>query len=153
MHIRNVHTKNDQTQEITWSGIQLLKLAPSRRHHFSPKQIDEWTERGFVTVNKKTITMHTIDGDMVFKLDHLPSRYCLHCGEALPNEDVDGNWPAGHIKLGEGARKHVAEKHSGKESPNSSYPAGYKYKKYYGATAADSVPTINPNAKQIRRVN
>ena len=152
MHIRTIMKKNPATQETLWSGIQLAKLAPSRRHHFIPKILHEYVERGFASITDKQIILHTIDGDMPFKLDHVPGRYCAHCNEALPNEDLEEGGaaiPQGDPRLGKAARKHVAAKHKGAESPDPRNPSGYKYKMYYGATAEDSVPTVNKNAPQL----
>ena len=152
MHIRTIMKKNPITQETLWSGIQLAKLAPSRRHHFIPKLLDEYVGRGFATITDKKIILHTIDGDMPFKLDHVPGRYCCHCNEALLNEDLEEGGaaiPQGDPRLGAAARVHVAANHEGEVSPDRNNPSGYKYKMYYGATAEDSVPTINPNAPQL----
>jgi hypothetical protein len=150
MQIRNIHTKNAATGESLWTGIQLIKLAPARRHHFGQAWLDRHIDRGFVTKTDKDITLHTVDGDMKFSVDHVPGRYCLHCNAALPNEDSEGAYPAGHPKLGEAARKHVAKDHKGAKSPNPNHPHGYKNKSYYGATAAEDVPTINSEAKQVK---
>lgn len=144
MHLQKIYTESDG--ETRWSGIRLLKLAPSRRHHFKPKMVDEYEKRGLATRTKDAITLHTIDGDMVFTIDHNPGRYCTHCGEALTNEEDSTTLPQGHPDLGKAAREHVAAKHKGKKSPDSSNPHGYKYKHYIGATAADSVPQSTPKA-------
>lgn len=148
MQIRNIHTKRPNN-EVIWTGIQLIKLAATRRHHFGKTWIAKHIDRGFVTKTDKAITLHTVDGDMKFSIDHPPGRYCLHCDTALPNEDEDGGFPAGHPELGKAARAHVAKEHKGAKSPNPNHPHGYKHKPYYGATAAEDVPTINPNAKQL----
>ena len=112
-------------------GLRLVKLAASRRHHFSPEKVEELKSQGFMSVSDKKITLHTVDGDMLFTIDHTPGVYCCHCGDELPPT--------------EGAcRAHVAGKHEGVTSPDVSHPAGYKVKLYYGITADESVPTLNP---------
>jgi len=149
MKIREVMTADPKTGETTWSGIQLQSIPAGRRQHIPQKWIDKHVARGFATLDENKLTMHTIDGDMSFSIDHGPSRYCCHCGEALPNEDLE---PGGHLipqgdpRLGAAARAHVAEKHAGVKSPDPENPAGYKYKMYYGVTAEKAVPTVNPNA-------
>lgn len=152
MHLRKIMTRNPEG-ELLWAGLQLLKLAPSRRHHFSPTQLALWKARGFCEITDSTITLKTVDGDMIFDIDHEPGRYCLHCNEKLHNEEEDpGAIPQGDPRLGAAARKHVKEKHAGKKAAHSSFPHGYKFKHYYGATARKEVPTINPKAKQIGRI-
>lgn len=112
-------------------GLRLVKLAPHRRHHFSPEKVAELKDQGFCSITDTTLTLHTVDGDMPFNIDHTPGVYCCHCGDELPAT--------------EGAcRAHVAEKHEGIESPDASHTAGYKVKLYYGLTPHDSVPDVNP---------
>ena len=155
MQIRNFSKFDQDTGDKTWSGIQLMALAKSRRHHFSPVWLERHIARGFVSMTDSSIVLHTIDGDMLFKIDHVPSRYCLHCGEKLHNEEDDAGGMlirAGDSRLGAEAREHVKKKHTGKKSMNPSFPSGYKFKHYYGATADESVPTVNPKAKQISRL-
>ena len=150
MHLREFFTTNE-VGETKLSGLRIEKLAKARRHHFSQSMIDKYESSGLITKSDTAIVVHTVDGDMVFNIDHPPGRYCLHCGDALPNENFekDGETiPQGNIKHGAGARKHVAEKHKGKKSPDPSIPAGYKMKNYYGTTPDDSVPTVNPKARK-----
>jgi len=149
MQIRNIHSTNSETGEVTWTGVQLISLQPGRRHHFSPEWVEKHVDRGLATLSKKDITLHTVDGDMVFHIDHGPGRVCLHCGEKLLSEEDKSSYPAGHPKLGEAARAHVAKQHEGVASPNPSFPAGYKFKHYYGTTPDESVPTVNPKATQV----
>jgi len=142
MHLRDYETNGKLT------GVRLEKLAKGRRHHFNERMVAKYEAAGLITKNDKTLTMHTIDGDMEFAIDHPPTRVCLLCGEHLPNEDrTDGGQfiPQGDIRLGAGARKHMDEKHKGEKSPDPQFPYGYKYKKYWGCEPHDSVPTINPN--------
>jgi len=147
MHLRDYFTQNS-LGESSLTGVKLEKLAEGRRHHFTERTVEKYESRGLITKDDKTLTMHTVDGDMKFSIDHPPTRVCLLCGEFLPNEDreEDGEFiPQGHPKLGAGARKHMEKEHKGKESPNPQFPLGYKYKKYWGVTPDDSVPTINHN--------
>lgn len=149
MYLRDYFTTNDLNQKVL-SGVRLERLAGGRRHHFGPAQIAKYESKGLITKTDTTITMHTVDGDMLFNIDHPPGRYCCHCGESLQNEQWEdgGAFIAqGDSRLGAGARAHVAAKHKGKKSPDPSNPSGYKMKNYYGATPDDSVPTINPNPR------
>jgi len=149
MHLRDYFTINHLNESVL-SAVRLESLAAGRRHHFGDASIKKYESRGLLTKTDSTITMHTVDGDMVFNIDHPPGRYCCHCGEAQQNENFDkgGDFiPQGDPRLGAGARKHVAEKHAGKTSPDPSNPSGYKMKNYYGVTPDDSVPTINPKTQ------
>lgn len=148
MHLRDYFTKN-ALGESSLSGVRLEKLAGGRRHHFTPATVEKYEKRGLLTKTDTTIVLHTIDGDMLFNIDHPPGRYCAHCGESLQDENFEegGEFiPQGHAKLGAGARAHVEAKHKGKVSPDLNNPSGYKMKNYWGVTPADSVPTINPKA-------
>ena len=145
MIIRNVLISQPSGERL-WSGIQLLILAKSRRHHFNKKHIEGLQQRGFAEINQDEIVLKTIDGDMKFKIDHNPGCFCLHCEEEIPYEY---DLPAGHENKGAQARAHVAKEHGRKVSPNVNIPAGYKLKGYYGVTADSSVPGINPNAHAI----
>ena len=148
MQLRDYFT-NNKAGESLLTGVRLEKLAAGRRHHFGQSMIDKYEGRGLLTKTDTTITLHTIDGDMLFSIDHPPGRYCAHCGESLQDENFEegGEFiPQGNPKLGAGARAHVAAKHKGKTSPDVNHPSGYKMKNYWGATPDDSVPTINPLA-------
>lgn len=149
MQLREYQTKNDAGESLL-TGVRLEKLAEGRRHHFLQKTVDKYVSRDLMTQTDTALTLHTVDGDMVFNIDHPPTRVCLHCGEHLPNEDKakGGSFiPQGDPRLGMAAREHVAAKHKGKVSPDPQHPSGYKYKNYYGVTPDDSVPTVNPNVR------
>lgn len=147
MHLRDYFTKNKAGESLL-TGVRLEALSGGRRHHFTETCVEKYEARDLITKTDKTITMHTVDGDMLFNIDHPPTRVCLLCGEQLPNEDRDGsNTPQGHPNMGAAARAHMEEKHKGEASPDPQHPLGYKYKKYWGVTPDDSVPTVNPKAK------
>ncbi len=148
MHLRDYFTANDLGEQVL-SGVRIEKLAKTRRHHFSYATVAKYEGRGLLTKTDTTITLHTVDGDMAFNIDHPPGRYCLHCQESLPDEHLEDGGafiPQGDPRLGAGARAHVEAKHKGKKSPNPAFPHGYKMKNYWGVTPDDSVPTINPKA-------
>ncbi len=148
MHLRDFFTTNAANESLL-TGVRLEKLAQGRRHHFLELTIEKYESRKLLTRTDKAIILHTVDGDMLFNIDHPPTRVCLLCGEHLPNEDqgAGSSIPQGDPRLGAGARKHMADKHKNKPSPDPQHPHGYKYKKYYGVTPDDSVPTINPKAR------
>jgi len=134
MHLRDYYTKEVLT------GVRLEKLPKGRRHHFNERMVAKYEAVGLITKNDKTLTMHTVDGDMKFTIDHPPTRVCLLCGEFLPNEDrADGGQfiGQGDPRLGAGARKHMEAKHKGEKSPNP---------EFWGCTAEDSIPDVNPES-------
>ena len=147
MHLRDYFTANDINEQLL-TGVRLERLSEGRRHHFTETTVEKYESRGLMTRTKTSLVLHTVDGDMVFNIDHPPTRVCLLCGAHLPNEDRDkgGEFiPQGDPRLGAGARKHMADKHKGQASPKE-FPSGYKYKKYFGVTPDDSIPMVNPKA-------
>lgn len=149
MNLRDYFTRNGVGESIL-TGVRLEALAEGRRQHFNDRLVEKYKSRSMLSVVGDDLIMHTVDGDMVFHIDHPPTRVCLHCGEYLPNEDREEGGeliPQGDSRLGAGARKHVAEKHEGEESPDPQFLSGYKYKKYYGCTPDTSIPDVNPKAK------
>ncbi|OGT03307.1 MAG: hypothetical protein A2143_08030 [Gallionellales bacterium RBG_16_57_15] len=87
---------------------------------FSPKLIAQGQGEGWLSVAKGNVIIHGEDGDVVFKVLAIPGRYCRHCGEKLTDDTT-----------GSAARKHVAEKHAGKVSPDHENPSGYAMQNYY----------------------
>ena len=117
MHLRDYFTKNSAGESLL-TGVRIEALPEGRRHHFTETSVEKYTAKGLMTKTDTTITLHTVDGDMLFNIDHPPTRVCLLCGEQLPNEDRDGNnIPQGDPRMGAGARAHMAEKHAGEASP------------------------------------
>jgi hypothetical protein len=83
--------------------------------HPSQRVIDGGTAEGWLSIADGKVTIKTAPDadDHVFEIAARPGFYCCHCGELLQ---------AGN----EAAQAHVAENHSGEESPDPSNPAGYR---------------------------
>lgn len=77
-------------------------------------------EDGTMELNENKLVYHVHPEDLVYEIKRRPGRYCLHCGEKLPEDEK-----------GELARLHIAEKHNGAISPDPSTPAGYVNLKYF----------------------
>lgn len=101
--------------------VALSKLvATDEAQHFTENFLTGGEAEGWLERNGKKVTIHGLDGDVVFGIVQEPGRYCLHCGEKLA-DDGDGR----------AARKHVADKHAGQVSPDAENAAGYVMQNYY----------------------
>lgn len=117
-----IERDEDDTPFVT--GIIIKRLPVNGRQRFSPTLIEGGIAEGWLTKTDTTITIHCQErGDVVFDIDNVPGRYS--CFDLSKLEDD----PDGAL-----ARKHIAEKHKGKPSPDQKHPSGYKCKNYYGTT-------------------
>jgi len=104
--------------------VQLSKLvAQDAQQKFTENFLTGGEGEGWLSRKGAKVTIHGLDGDVVFAITQEPGRYCCHCGEKLPD---DGD--------GKAARKHVAEKHAGKTSPDAENISGYVMQNYYNCT-------------------
>jgi len=74
------------------AGVKVVGDAPDE-HHFSPKFVTNGMAEGWISIIKGTIILHTVDGDVVYRIVRGPGAYCCHCG----------------IKVGEGPSASRAE--------------------------------------------
>ena len=93
--------------------------ALSGRQVFSTKFVDKAVEEGWMTVTGEKIVITGEDRVLVYSITRFPGRYCSHCDMQLPDEPVD------RPDQGAMARRHVAENHAGKKSPDKESPSGY----------------------------
>jgi hypothetical protein len=78
------------------------------------------------------IVFDSHDGDITFKIDHLPGRYCLTCNERLPDPGPAGSEE--EAKLAAQCIAHV-KKHGGKAETSARWPHGYQsYPNAYACT-------------------
>jgi hypothetical protein len=86
-------------------GMKMLSAPKSGKHNFRKEWLEE--HRQFITKTDKRITLHTVDGDINFKIDHLPGRYCLTTGVKLPDVSKDPKAEAcrAHVKAQKSAVK------------------------------------------------
>lgn len=132
MILRKVFRKTDKG-ELLFAGLELVKLAPSGRHHFYEKQLKEYIADGTVTKDGDVLTMHCTNRKLQFKVDHGPGSFCLHCGADVSDGPEAKNLPQGHADRGATARAHMEAEHAGVAHPET-HPAGYKVKSYTGVT-------------------
>ena len=102
------------------SGIRIKRISADGKQKFPTKLVKQGQDERWLSVVRGTIVIHDKGGDAVFKVLAIPGRYCCHCGEKLTDDPT-----------GEAARKHVAEKHAGKISPDPENPSGYAMQNYY----------------------
>jgi hypothetical protein len=98
--------------------VQVNRLSVQQR--FSPKFLDEAEKEGWLEFNGTVGVIHTTDGELPFTVKLVMGRYCRHCGVKLTDD-----------MTGAAARRHVAEKHAGKVSPDPQNPSGYAMHNYY----------------------
>jgi hypothetical protein len=94
-------------------GMKMLSAPNTGKHNFRKEWLEE--HRQFVTKTDERITLHTVDGDINFKVDHLPGRYCLTTGVRLPDVSKDPK--------AEACRAHVAAQKFAVKTPR--WPHGY----------------------------
>ena len=95
-------------------AMKMLSAPNSGRHSFRKEWLEE--HRQFITQTDKRITLHTVDGDINFKIDHLPGRYCLTTKLRLPDVSKDPK--------AEACRAHVKAQKSAVKTER--WPDGYK---------------------------
>mgnify|MGYP003652305053 CR=1 FL=1 len=79
-------------------GMKILSPPNTGKHNFKKEWLEEHSH--FITKTSTHITLHTVDGDVNFKIDHMPGRYCLTTGVKLPDASKDPK--------AEACRAHVA---------------------------------------------
>ena len=92
------------------SGIQRIPMAALERH------------KDHVTIDKKAITFSTVDGEIRFNITREPGRFCLTCGERLP--DHGGNGTLVEAQRASQCLEHV-KKHGAKAEKTDEWPHGY----------------------------
>lgn len=73
------------------------------------------------------IVVHTKEGDVSFRIDQAPGRYCLTCGERLP--DFAGNGTKAEAAAAKECIKHVKDHGSAAET-SEKWPHGYQSHPY-----------------------
>jgi len=91
-------------------------LRAKGNQNFSTRFIENQLAAGLLSMANGEITLHTVP-ELKYRILRKPGYYCCHDNEPLS----DG----GH------ARKHLAEHHQGKKSPDACNPAGYRRDNFY----------------------
>ena len=105
------------------SGVRVLET--KRLQRLSQNVIDGGAREGWLSMGRGVITLHGVDGDVVYHIVRTPGGYCCHCEapvEIVRTIDADG------LTLG---ARHVRDVHGGAPSPDTSNPSGYRDEPYY----------------------
>ena len=114
-------------------GIRFASLPRSGQAKISVNTLNELANH--VTVTDTEITFITEAGPVVFDIVTPPGRWCLTCGEKLP--DV-GSTAAAEAENAQACRDHVAT-HGNKAEKSVRWPDGYSHHaKHYVCKAQDS---------------
>lgn len=115
MYLKRQYDKDLKVKSV----VKVLRAG--KRQNFS----ENFLQNPFVTKSADKITLHGVDGDVVYKIKRVPGHYCSHCGVAIPDagQVLDATTTVG--------QKHVREKHVGAKSPDPQNPAGYERINHY----------------------
>jgi len=97
------------------TGIKITNLPKSGNQRILKSTLAEF--RQFITQTPERITFHASDGDIRFKVNWPPGRFCLTCGEELPDSRAD--------PFSASCREHV-KKHGNKAEKSDKWPDGYR---------------------------
>lgn len=92
--------------------LSLANTGTSRAQNFSSKLVAEFLNLGVMEIVGNRLTLHTHPQDLHYEILRTPGRYCLMCGEKLPDD-----------ALGTNARLHVATEHTKQELIGTGYEA------------------------------
>ena len=87
------------------------------KQHFSPRIIERGVAEGWMSLERGVITIHSDEGDVVYKIKAPPGYFCCHCLQPLGGEAS--------------SRAHLADAHKGAKSPDAENPAGYRKNNYF----------------------
>ena len=102
------------------AGVDVVHTGIQAEQNFSTSLITEFIKLGIAEIEGEQLILHTASDDLIYTIKRTPGRWCLHCGEKLPDD-------AG----GELARLHMAMNHNGESSPSANDPAGYVWLTYF----------------------
>lgn len=101
-------------------GLRVAHTGFSAGQNFSTPFVTEMIQLGIANLQEDRLTLYAEPEDLHYTVLRTPGRWCLHCGEKLP-DDING----------EMARLHMATRHAGVPSPDESSPAGYVWLTYF----------------------
>lgn len=100
--------------------IEVKHTGTDAEQHFSARLVNQGIAEGWISIGGGKLVLHAKPEDLVYAIERVPGRWCVHCRAKLP-DDVTGA----------AARAHVAANHAGQVSPDSRYPAGYACPAHY----------------------
>ena len=101
-------------------GLRLTNLPKSGTQLITTDTLDR--HKDYVEIEAGKIIYHTIDGEVVFHVIREPGRYCITCGQRLP--DHGGNGTALEASRAAECRAHV-ESHGKDAITHENWPHGY----------------------------
>jgi len=107
--------------------IALAHTGATAKQNFSTNFVTECLAAGIMEIVDDELILRVSPEDLRYVIKRLPGRYCLHCGEKLP-DDIGGQL----------ARLHIAMRHTGMASPSASDPAGYETLNYFECVLNDA---------------
>jgi len=94
--------------------------------NFSEKLIRAGQTEGFLTMSGGRLILHSKPENLQYKILRGPGYYCCHCGKELPDANLFIKDDQGEPTDRTFGMEHVEQVHSGKKSPDSNNPAGYR---------------------------
>jgi hypothetical protein len=95
--------------------ISLAHTGVQAEQNFCTDMVVDAMRDKYLSIEDDVLILHVAPEDLRYKILRSPGRYCLHCGEKLPDDEK-----------GTLARLHVATKHPDAISPDRIDPAGYE---------------------------
>ena len=131
MKVKTLSRPNSSTGVREIYGIQVVNLPKVGKQKLVPAWVDRFKQ--FITQDAEKIVLHTVDGDVIFNIDHAcinnaPTRYCLTCNEVLPDQRAD--------PFAEQSRAHVAA-HGDSAEKSDRWPPGYMVVNSFECTVED----------------
>src|SRR5688572_11512552 len=102
------------------NGVEVVHTGAHAEQNFSTSLITEFIKLGIAQIDGNELMLRAEPEALHYTIKREPGRWCLHCGEKLP-DDTNG----------ELARLHIAMKHNGVPSPVVSEPSGYVWLTYF----------------------
>lgn len=118
----------DGKPETPWplAGVD-IEGDPPERHHFPVDMVTKAVGEGWISLNQGRLTIHTLDGDVIYRIDRTPGAYCCHCGQRI------GDGPAATSREADRRRTHTDECCDGADHP-AEWPGGYEVINYFDCT-------------------
>lgn len=117
---KQVNEKGDCINPPPLDYLALADTGTNPEQRFATQEVTRNLQAGLMQIDGDTLIFNVHPEPLRYFIKRRPGRYCLHCGEKLP-DDSNGSL----------ARLHVAEKHAGVPSPVPSVPAGYENLTYF----------------------
>ena len=102
------------------AGVDVVHTGAQAEQHFSTSLVTEFIKLGIMEIQDDQLILHAASADLHYTVLREPGRWCLHCGEKLPDD------PNGEL-----ARLHVVMEHKDAPSPSQNHPAGYEWLTYF----------------------